>query len=84
MALTKETVVDKYEVVGDYKKLQIRNADVIKEDGTEISRVYSRRVLNPLNSVVSESVEIQQLTGILWTDEIKAAYSASVVSGSLS
>ena len=78
MALTKETVVDKYEIVGDYKKLQIRDAVVIKEDGVELSRVYSRRVLNPLNDVSGESTEIQQLTAILWTDEIKTAFSASV------
>ena len=78
MALTKETVVDKYEVVGEFKKLQIRDAVVIKEDGVELSRVFSRRVLNPMNSVASESTEIQQLTAILWTDEIKAAFSASI------
>lgn len=78
MALTKETVVDKYEVVGEFKKLQIRDAVVIKEDGVELSRAFSRRVLNPMNSVASESAEIQQLTAILWTDEIKTAFSASL------
>ena len=81
MALTKETVVDKYEIVGDYKKLQIRDAVVIKDNGVELSRVYSRRVLNPLNDVSGESTEIQQLTAILWTDEIKTAFSASVALG---
>jgi len=80
MALTKETVVDKYEIVGDYKKLQIRDAVVIKDNGVELSRVYSRRVLNPLNDVSGESTEIQQLTAILWTDEIKTAFSAHVAS----
>jgi hypothetical protein len=78
MALTKETVVDQYEVVGEYKKLQIRDAVVIKEDGVELSRAFTRRVLNPMNSVVSESAEIQQLTEVLWTDEIKTAFSASL------
>ena len=78
MALTKETVVDKYEVVGEFKKLQIRDAVVIKEDGVELSRAFSRRVLNPMNSVANESTEIQQLTAILWTDEIKAAFSAYI------
>ena len=78
MALTKEIIVDKYEIVGEYKKLQIRDAIVIKEDGVELSRSHHRRVLNPLNDVSSESTEIQQLTAILWTDEVRSAFSASI------
>ncbi len=78
MALTKEIIVDRYEIVGEYKKLQIRDAIVIKEDGVELSRSHHRRVLNPLNDVSSESTEIQQLTAILWTDEVRSAFSASI------
>ena len=47
MAITKEIVYDKKEIVGDYAILQIRKASVIKEDSKEISRSFERYVLNP-------------------------------------
>ena len=37
MAITKETIEDKIEVVGEFKQIQVRTATVIKEDGVEIS-----------------------------------------------
>jgi hypothetical protein len=40
MALTEETVQDKIEIVGDYKRVQVRTATVIKRDGVEISRSF--------------------------------------------
>ena len=50
MAITKEIVQDKIEVVGDFKHIQVRTATVIKEDGVEISRSYHRHVVLPTNS----------------------------------
>ena len=47
MAITKEIVYDKKEIVGDYAILQIRKASVIKEDSKEISRSFERYTLNP-------------------------------------
>ena len=50
MAITKEIVQDKIEVVGDFKHIQVRTATVIKEDGVELSRSYHRHVVLPTNS----------------------------------
>jgi len=47
MALTEETVQDKIEIVGDFKHVQVRTAVVIKRDGVEISRSFSRHVVAP-------------------------------------
>ena len=47
MAITKETVYDKKEIVGDCSLLQIRKALVIKENNKEISRSFQRYVLDP-------------------------------------
>ena len=47
MAITKEIIYDKKEIVGDYAVLQIRKASVIKEDSKEISRSFERYVLDP-------------------------------------
>ena len=87
MALTKTISDDKLEVVGDFKALQIRTATVIKEDGTELSRSFHRRVLHCVSSVQNaddswthtdtdvsgESAEIQGITTAVWTDAVKAA-----------
>ena len=47
MAITKEVIQDKIEVVGEYKHIQVRTATVIKEDGVEISRSFHRHVISP-------------------------------------
>jgi len=87
MALTKETVEDKIEVVGDYKAIQIRTATVIKDDGTEISRSFHRKVIHPCvksgntwsdYDTSSESTEVQGIASAVWTDAVKTAYKAMV------
>ena len=47
MAITKEIVYDKKEIIGDYAQLQVRKSSVIKEDGKELTRSFERYVLNP-------------------------------------
>ena len=77
MALTEETVQDKIEIVGEHKFIQIRTATVIKRDGTEISRSFSRHVVAPDASDISgESAEVQAICNAVHTDEVKAAYAA--------
>ncbi len=46
MALTKETVVDKIEVL-EGGQVQVREATRIKEDGVQLSQSYSRHVVVP-------------------------------------
>ena len=50
MALTKEVVQDKIEVMGDYKHIQVRTVTIVKEDGVELSRSFHRHSLAPTNS----------------------------------
>jgi len=52
MALTKTVEYDKTEVLGEYKAVQCREATIIKEDGVELSRSFSRHVLHPSSCVV--------------------------------
>ncbi len=83
MALTEETVEDKIEIVGDYKHVQVRTATVIKRDGTEISRGFSRHVVAPCSKsddtwadtdISGESTEVQAICNAVWTDAVKTAY----------
>lgn len=87
MAITKEIIEDKIEVVGDYKTIQVRTATVIKEDGVELSRSYHRHSLECVNSaqdedgnwthtdtdVSGESADVQGIAATVWTDEVKAS-----------
>jgi hypothetical protein len=47
MALEEVIEYDKIEVVGQYKAVQVRKATVIKKDGAELTRTFSRFVLHP-------------------------------------
>ena len=47
MALEEVIEYDKIEVVGQYKTVQVRKASVVKKDGTELARSFSRYVLDP-------------------------------------
>ena len=74
MALTKETVVDKIEVVTDYKIVQVRYAEVVKEDGKIISSAYKREVLHPDEDVSSKEDDIKAVCNAVWTDAEKTAW----------
>ena len=51
MALTKAIITDLTEIVGEYKAVQCRETTVISENGTEISRSFTRHVLHPSSCV---------------------------------
>ena len=74
MEITKATVDDKIEIVGDYKHLNIRTATIVSEDGTELSRSFHRRVITPDADVSGESAEIQGIAAAVWTDAVKSAW----------
>ena len=91
MAITKELIEDKIEVVGDYKIIQVRTATVIKEDGVELSRSFHRHALECVSSVKNdddswthtdtnvsgESAEVQGIATAVWTTAIKNAKKAA-------
>ena len=82
MAITKETVVDKIEVL-EMGQVQVRTATVIKEDETELNRQFARHVLEPSakngdawedTDISSEDDKVQAICNAVWTDEVKSAY----------
>ena len=80
MAITKETVQDKIEVVGDFKHIQVRTATVIKEDGKEISRSFHRHVVAPDSDSKNESADVKAMVKQFHTDAVKKAYKAHIES----
>ena len=90
MAITKELIEDKIEIVGDYKNIQVRTATVIKEDGVELTRSFHRKVLECVSSsydgsswthtdtdVSGESSEVQGIASAVWTTTVKNAKKAA-------
>ena len=83
MALTKTSENDKIEVVQRWN-VQVRNATVIKEDGTEISRSFKRKILVPgtLNAsdrlvdtdISGEDSDVQAICNAVWTSAVKEEY----------
>ena len=80
MALTEETLQDKIEIVGEYKHVQVRTATVIKKDGVELTRSFSRHVIAPDADISSESTEVQAICAAVHSQAIKDAYAAHLAS----
>ena len=96
MAITKEIVEDKIEIVGDYKNIQVRTATVIKEDDKELTRSFHRKVLECVTSsydgsswthtdtdISGESTEVQGICNAVWTTTVKNAKKAANEASSL-
>ena len=78
MALTEESIEDKIEIVGEFKTVQIRTANVIKRDGVEISRSFHRHTISPGEDYSGESTEVQAICAAVHTDSVISAYEAYV------
>ena len=74
MALTKQIVTDKYEIVGEHKMVQCRHATVISEDGVELSRSFHRHVIAPGDDVSNEPAETQAIVAAVHTPAVISAY----------
>ena len=82
MAITKEVVIDKIEIVTEYRHMQLREATVIKEDGVEISRSFHRTVLHAGAvtddgewfdaDLTEEDADIRSIATACWTPAVKA------------
>ena len=78
MAITKEMIQDKIEVVGPFKIGQVRTTTILKEDGVELTRTYKRKSIAPGDDSSSESDDVKGVINIFHTDEVKAAYKKAV------
>jgi hypothetical protein len=90
MALTERTENDKIEIVGPYRKLQVRTATIIERDGVEVTRTFHRRIINPGSvgigsttlvdtDLSSETSEIQGICNVIWTDAVKDSWRLRVI-----
>ena len=82
MALTKETVVDKIEVL-EMGQVQVRTATRVLEDGVQLSSSFHRHVVDPSTKtdgswgdtdISGEDARVQAVATATWTAEVKTAY----------
>ena len=89
MALTERFENDKIEVVGTYKTIQIRRADIVERDGVEIARSFHRSSLqcgtidkddNFVDTDISgQDADVQAICNAAWTQSVKDAYKARLI-----
>ena len=86
MALTKETVVDKIEVI-ENGVVQVRTATRVLEDGVQLSSSFHRHVIEPSTKasgswadtdISGEDAEVQAIANAKWTSAVKTAYQTMV------
>jgi len=73
MALTKEIVVDKIEVL-EKGQIQVRAATRVLEDGTQLSSSFHRHVLAPGDDLSGQDARVSAIATATWTDEVITAY----------
>ena len=82
MALTKETVVDKIEVL-EIGQVQVRTATRVMEDGAVLSSSFHRHVVEPSTKasgswadtdISGEDARVQAVATATWTSAVKTAY----------
>ena len=89
MALTERFENDKIEVVGTYKAVQVRRAEIIEKDGVEVARSFHRHALscgtidaddNFVDTDISgEDADVQAICTAAWTQAVKDAYKAHLI-----
>ena len=88
MALTETQENDKIEVVNKWN-IQVRNATIIKKDGVELTRSFSRKVLTPGTldasdnlvdtDISGEDADVQAICNAAWTSQVKTDYTAFLI-----
>jgi hypothetical protein len=76
MAITKEMIVDRIEVV-ENGSVQVRTKTSIKEDGKEISSTFHRHVVAPGDDYAKEDARVQAICAATHTQDVIDAYVAA-------
>ena len=80
MALQEKSVVDKIEVLLN-GCIQVRRRDQILKDGVEVASTFHRHVIAPGADISNEDDRVAAVATTLWTEEVVAAYQASLPEG---
>ena len=76
MALTEDTIVDSIDVLPD-GQIQVRKANRVFRDGTEISKSYHRHVVSPGQDLSKEDSRVAEIGAVVHTAEVIEAFKAA-------
>ena len=90
MTITKKIELERTEIVGVFKAVQVRTIAVIEEDGEVLSTAPKRHVLHPsrckrhkdgsythiVEDISGEFEEVQAVCNAVWTDDVKSKWRA--------
>jgi hypothetical protein len=82
MALTKEIVVDKIEVL-EKGQVQVRTATRVLEDGTQLSSSFHRHVLVPGDDLSGQDAKVSAIATATWTPEVVTAWEEMIAAQEL-
>jgi hypothetical protein len=77
MSLTKQTTIDKIEVL-EMGQVQVREVTRIIEDGKELSASYHRWVLTPAQDLTGQPANVVAICNAAWTDAVVSAYQSQL------
>ena len=88
MALTETHENDKIEVVNKWN-IQVRDATIIKKDGVELTRSFSRKVFTPgsldasdnlvYTDISGEDADVQAICNAVWTSQVKEDFKTFLI-----
>lgn len=74
--ITKETIIDKIEIVGEFKNVHYTTVTIITENGVEISRSGHKKGMDSSADVSSEPKEVKDICNLVWTAAVKSRLTA--------
>lgn len=77
MALTKQTKIDRIEVV-ENGIVQVRQATIITDNDNEVSRTFHRWCIAPGEDYSTQEQQVQDICKVTHTPEVIAAYQAQL------
>ena len=78
MALTKQKVQDKIEIVSDFKHIQIRYSNQILEDGVKLSESYERTVVSCGDYAAADEHNVRAIADAVWTADLITKYQEQI------
>ena len=81
MALIEKTKIDQIEIVKDFKHIQVRFVKQIIDDITDEVKAssYHRDIAQCGNDAKAVELEVDNISTVLWTQEIRDAYESSLL-----
>jgi len=73
MALDKQTLIDKIEVV-ENGTVQVRQATTITDDGNQVARTFHRWCITPGQDYSDQELQVQNICKVSHTSEVITAY----------